>query len=55
MPLRIPTTCDGCGKKFYIEHTLLFPKGGLVLVWHDEAAKEWGTIGARSLVPSDIS
>ena len=40
MPQEISTTCDGCGKKFLIEHNLSFPKGGLVLSWHDDAAKE---------------
>ena len=39
MPQDIPATCDGCGKKFSIEHTLSFPKGRLVLARHDDAAK----------------
>ena len=52
----ISATCDGCGKKFSIEHALSCPKGGLVLAWHDDAAKEeWGTLGAWSLVPSAIT
>ena len=42
----IPAICDGCGKKFLIEHALSCPKGGLVLTWHDDAAKEWGALGA---------
>ena len=50
----IPATCNGCGKRFLIEHALSFPKGGLVLVRHDDAAKEWGALGARDLIPSDI-
>ena len=37
-----------------IEHTLLCPKGGLVLEWHDDAAKEWGALGARDVIPSGI-
>ena len=52
MPQDIPATCNGCGKKFLIEHALSFPKGGLVLARHDDAAKEWGNLGARDLVPS---
>ena len=52
MPQYIPTTCDGCGKKFSIEHSLSCPKGGLVLARHDDAAKEWGALGAQALVPS---
>ena len=55
MPQDIPTTCDGCGKKFSIEHALSCLKGGLVLARHDEAAKEWGALGARALVPSAIN
>ena len=39
MPQDIPATCDGCGKKFSIEHALSCPKGGLVLARHDDAAK----------------
>ena len=55
MPQDIPTTCDSCGKKFSIEHTLSCPKGGLVLARHDDAAEEWGALGARDLVPSAIT
>ena len=51
----IPATCNGCGKKVLIEHSLSFPKGGLVLAQDDDAAKEWGDIGARVLVPSAIT
>ena len=51
----IPATCDGCGKKFSIENTLSCPKGGLVLTWHDDIAKEWGDLRARDLVPSAIT
>ena len=31
------------------------PKGGLVLAQHDDAAKEWGALGVRALVPSAIT
>ena len=55
MPQDIPATCDDCGKKFSIEHALSFPKGGLVLARHDDAAKEWGALGYRDLVPSAIT
>ena len=34
MPQDIPATCDGCSKKFLIEHALSCPKGGLVLARH---------------------
>ena len=55
MPQDIPVTCDGCGKKFSIEHALSCPKGGLVLARSDDAAKKWGALGARALVPSAIT
>ena len=55
MPQDIPATCNGCGKKFSIEHDLSYPKGGLVLARHDEVAKEWGALGAWALVPSAIT
>ena len=55
MPQDIPTTCDGCGNKFLIEHTISCPKGGIVLARHDDAAKVWGSLGAWSLFPSAIS
>ena len=48
-------TCDGCGKKFLIEHAPSCPKDGLVLVRHDDAAKEWGILGSQALTPNAIS
>ena len=55
MPQDIPATCDGCGKKFSIEHALSFPKRGLVLAQHNNAANEWFALGAWALVPSAIT
>ena len=52
MPQDIPATCDGCSKKFSIKHALSCPKGGLVMARHDDNAKEWGALGARSLLLS---
>ena len=54
MPQDIPATCDGYSKKFLIQHALSCPKGGLVLARHDDAEKEWGALGSRSLVLSAI-
>ena len=51
----IPATCNGCGRKFSIDHALSCPKDGLVLARHDNAAKEWVTLGARDLFPSAIT
>ena len=55
MPQEIPATCDGCGKRFSIYHSLSCPKYGLVLARNDGAEKEWGALGYRDLVPSDIT
>ena len=55
MPQDIPVTCDGCGKKFSIEHSLSCSKGGLVLARHTDAAKEWGALRARSFVSGAIN
>ena len=55
MPQDIAVNSDGCGKKFWIKHAISCPKGGLVLAWHDDATREWGTLGAQALVPSAIT
>ena len=55
MPQDTPATCDVCGKKLSIEHPLSYPKGGLVIARHNDAAKEWGALGARALVLSAIT
>ena len=55
MPQYIPVTCDGCGKRFLIEHALSCPKGGLVIARHDDAEKELGALGSWALVPSAIT
>ena len=55
MPQDVPATSDGCGKKLLIYNALSCPKGGLVLERHENAAKEWGTLGSRTLTPSPIS
>ena len=51
----IPTTCNGCGKKFSIEHAPACPNGGLIMARHNDAAKEGGALGSRALVPSAIT
>ena len=55
MPQDIPANCDGCGKKFSIDHALSFPKGVLVLAQNEYAEKELGALGSRALAPSAIS
>ena len=55
MPQDIPTTCDGCGKRFSIERALSCPNSGLVITWNENTAKEWGALQAWALVPSAIT
>ena len=55
MPQDIPVTSNGWVKRFSIEHVLSCPKSGLVLARHNDAAKEWGALGAQDLVPSAIN
>ena len=55
MPLNLSTECDGCGNKFLVPHALSCPKGGIVLSWQNDAAKEWGALSARAINPSDTS
>ena len=55
MPQDISVICDGCSKRFSIENALSCPKGGIVLSRHDDAAKDWGALGYRALIPSAIS
>ena len=55
MPEDIPAICNGCGKRFSIEHALSFPKDDLVLARNDETAKEWGALGYRALFHSAIT
>ena len=55
MPQDISATYNGCGKRFSIEHSLSCPNDGLVLAQHDDAAKDWGALGSRALVPSAIT
>ena len=50
-PQKFPATCDGCGKRFLIEHALSCPKGGLVMERHNDSAKEWAPLEPRTKSP----
>ena len=54
MPQDNPVSCDSCGKKFSVEHAISCPNGDLVMEQHDDAAKEWGDLGFRALIPSAL-
>ena len=55
MPQDIPAICDGCRKKFSVDHALVCPYGGLILARYYDTAKEWGDLGSRDITPSAIS
>ena len=55
MPQDIPMTCNVCGKKLYMDHTLSCHWEDLIMTQYDAAAKEWGTPGTKELTPSAIS
>ena len=55
MNQEIPATFNGCGKKFSIDQAISCPKNGIVIVRHENSAKEWGALVVRSLTLSEIS
>ena len=55
-PLKLPLTCDRCGKKFDFNHAQQCPKGGHILHHYNDVAAEWGEMCARgALKPSAVS
>jgi hypothetical protein len=54
-PLKLPSTCDGCGKKFNFNHVQICKEGGLILHRHDDVAAEWGEMCSHVLKPSAVS
>ena len=55
IPLNLTSSCDGCKKTFTVEHALSCPNGGLFLICHNDAEREWGELGTRGLTTSAIS
>eukprot|EP00957_Ditylum_brightwellii_P019330 1458794-Ditylum_brightwellii.AAC.1 len=45
IPLHLSCTCDGCSAKFTVQHALSCPKGGLVLIRHDNTSWEFVELG----------
>ena len=54
-PLKLPATCNGCGKKFDFNHAQTCAKGGLILHCHNDVQAEWGELCARALNSSAAS
>ena len=55
MPLDLRKTCDGCGEKLTVDHALQCNRGGLVTVFHNALAAEWGTLCTSDLTPSAVA
>jgi hypothetical protein len=47
-------TCDGCGAKISIKHTLPCKMGGLVHIQHDDVADEWRHLCGTALSSSRV-
>jgi len=56
VPLKLPTSCDGCGesKTFDVNHALDCKNGGLVTARHDEIRDELRDLLAHVFSPSRI-
>ena len=42
--LRMPSSCDGCGAQFSLEHALDCKKGELITQRHNEVKMPWETL-----------
>ena len=54
MPQDTHMTCNGFNNKLFIYHAISYPRGGLVLVQHDNATSECGALGAQYITSSAI-
>ena len=55
VPIGLQPKCDGCYKDFTVTHALSCKTGGLVILRHNELAKEWHRLCAQALTPSAVS
>ena len=53
-PPNLPTTCDGCGGKFSVQHGLECHRGGLIIGRHNELRDELVDLGARALSQCNV-
>ena len=54
-PLKLPSTCNRCEKKFVFNHAQQCPKRGLILHCLNDVATEWSEMCARALKPLTVS
>ena len=53
-PTSLPHRCEGCNERFTVEHALSCPKGGLVLLRHNDLSAEFGSLCAQALTNSNV-
>ena len=53
-PATLPSTCDGCGARFSVQHALECASGGLVIMRHNELRDELSALASRALKPSAV-
>ena len=54
-PKSLPDCCNGCTKKFLVDHAMSCKTGGLVLLCHNDLVGEWHRLCAQALMPSQVS
>jgi hypothetical protein len=55
VPASLPHLCEGCDKRFTVEHAMSCKKGGLVSLRHNDLQAEWHFLCAEALKPSVVS
>ena len=53
-PPDLPSSCDGCGQSFTMDHALECQHGGLVIIRHNEVRDELVDLASRVFSPSAV-
>jgi len=53
-PPDLPSSCDGCGQSFTMDHALECQHGGLVIIRHNEVRDELVDLASRAFSPSAV-